>query len=166
MCTPHRLFSLVLATALMGCGGGLTLPQDASPPEASPTTLQAVSGGGQQGIVGSRLDEPLVVKLTDASSQPMAGVSIVFQFTNDVPGADVDPEAVTDSLGRASAQVRLGTSTGSHQVEARVATATALSATFVLTALERDRGKKDKGGKGGGDDDDHDDDDDDDDDDD
>jgi len=152
MGTPRRLFSLALATALTGCGGGsLTLPDD-----SSPAALRVVSGDGQQGTVGSRLDNPLVVKLTDASSRPIAGVPVVFQFTNDVPDAEIDPgEAATDSEGRASAQVRLGTSTGPLQVEARVASAAELSATFVVTALERERGKKDNGGRGsrhGGDD--------------
>jgi hypothetical protein len=146
MCTPRRLSSLVLATALTGCGGGsLTLPDD-----SSPAALRVVSGDGQQGTVGSRLDNPLVVKLTDASSRPIAGVAVVFQFTSDAPGAEVDPaQATTDGDGRASAEVRLGTSTGSLRVEARVASAGGLNATFVVTALER---KKDKGGHGGGND--------------
>lgn len=145
MCTPYRLVSLILGTTLTGCGGGsLTLPDD-----GSPAALQVISGDGQQGTVGSRLDNPLVVRLTDASSRPIAGVPVVFQVTNDVPGAEVDPEAVTDSEGLASAQVRLGTSSGPLQVEARVASAAELSATFVVTALERERGKKDNGGRGG-----------------
>ena len=139
MYTPHRLFSLVLATALTGCGGGsLTLPDD-----GSPAALRAVSGDGQQGTVGSKLDDPLVVKLTDASSQPIEGVPVVFQFTSEVPDAEVVPEATTDSDGLASAEVRLGTSTGSHQVEARVSAPAELSTTFVVTAVEREHGKKD-----------------------
>lgn len=148
MCTP-RVFSFGLATALMGCGGGLSLPSD-----SSPTALRVESGDGQQGTVGSRLDNPLVVKLTDASSQPIAGVPVTFQFTTDVPGAEVDPEVATDSSGLASAEVRLGSSTGSHQVEARLATAAQVRTTFIVTAVERDRGKKDKGGGHGDDDDD------------
>jgi len=147
MFIPYRLVSLILG-ALTGCGGGnLMLPDD-----DSPAALRAVSGDGQEAPVGRRLENPLVVKLTDASSRPIAGVPVVFQFKIDVPDAEVDPaEAGTDSAGLASAEVRLGTSTGPHQVEARVAAAAGLSATFVVTALERDRGKKDKGGSGDGD---------------
>lgn len=144
MLIPYRLFSLALGAALTGCGSSLTFPED-----GSPAALLAVSGDGQQGTVGRRLDRPLVVKLTDASSRPIAGVSVAFQFTSDVPKAEVDPVAETDSDGLASAEVRLGTSTGSHQVEARVATGAALKATFFLTAVAR-------GGRGGGDDDDDD----------
>jgi hypothetical protein len=140
------VFWLVLATALTGCGGGLMLPDD-----SARAALRAVSGDGQEGTVGSKLDSPLVVKLTNADSQPIAGVPVVFQFKSDVPDAEVDPtEDETDDDGLASAEVRLGTSTGSHEVEARVASPAALSATFVVTAVERDRG----GGGGGGDDDD------------
>lgn len=147
MCIRYRLSSLVLATALVGCSGNLTLPDD-----GSPAALTAVGGNGQEAPAGSRLDEPLVVKLTDASSRPIAGVPVVFEFKTDVPDAQIDPEVETDSLGLASAEVRLGTSTGPHEVEARVATAAQLSAIFVVTAT--DRGKGGKRGKGGGDDDD------------
>jgi hypothetical protein len=155
MCTPHLLFSLVLATVFTACaGGGLTLPDD-----SSPAALRAVSGDGQQGTVGSMLDEPLVVRLTDASARPIAGVPIVFEFTSDVPAAQVDPEqGETNSEGVASAEVRLGSETGSHQVEARVVSGAELSATFVVTAVEREPGKKNKDGEGGhGEDDDDDD---------
>jgi hypothetical protein len=118
-----------------------------------------VSGDGQQGTVGSKLENPLVVKLTDASSRPIAGVPIVFEFTSDVPAAQVDPEqGETNSEGVASAEVRLGSETGSHQVEARVVSGAELSATFVVTAVEREPGKKNKDGEGGhGEDDDDDD---------
>jgi hypothetical protein len=148
MCIPYRLVSLGLGVALTGCGGSLTLPDD-----GSPAALRVVSGDGQEAPVGRRLEDPLVVKLTGANSQPISGVPVVFQFKGDVPDAEVDPaETETDSAGRASAEVRVGTSTGSHEVEARVASSTALSATFVVTALERNRGKDD-GGSGDDDDD-------------
>ena len=148
MSIPYRVVSLILGAALTGCGGGLILPDD-----GSPAALRVESGDGQQAPVGSRLADPLVVKLTDASSQPISGVPVVFQFKTEVPDAEIDPaEAETDSAGRASAEVRLGTSTGPHEVEARVSSSAALSATFVVTALERDR-RKGEGGSGDGDDD-------------
>jgi len=139
---PYRLVSLVLGAVLTGCGDGLILPDD-----GSPAALRVESGDGQQAPVGSRLEDPLVVKLTNASSQPIARVPVVFQFKTDVPDAEIDPaEVATDSAGRASAEVRLGTITGPHEVEARVASVAQLSATFVVTAIARG-----KGGKGGGD---------------
>jgi len=135
---PYRLAPLVLGAVLTGCGGSLTLP-DA---DGSPAALRAVSGDGQQAPVGSRLQDSLVVKLTDASSQPIAGVPV--QFQSDVPDAKVDPaEVPTDSAGLAATEVRLGTSTGPHQIEARVASAAQLKAIFVVTAIRK------KGGRGG-----------------
>ena len=167
MCTPsaRRLVRVVIAAVLTGCGGeDLTLPGN-----GGPAALTAVSGQGQEGTVGSRLDEPLIARVTGSDSRPLAGILVEFGFQNDVPGAQVDPaEAVTDAEGRATAQVRLGESIGSQTVEAQVAEAAApsLRATFALTAVAEDQGKKDKGKKdkgngGGGQGDDDDDDDDD-----
>lgn len=158
MCTPRSwLFCLVVAAAIIGCGGdNLTLPGD-----GGPAALTAISGYDQAGTVGSRLDEPLVARVTDSDSRPLAGVAVVFRFQNDVPGAELDPaEVTTDAGGLASAEVRLGDDTGSQTVEAQVAQASSsnLRATFDLTAVaEEEKGKKGKGGDGGEDDEDHDD---------
>lgn len=149
MCIAHRLISLLLASTLAACGGDLTLPN-----ANTPAALRAFSGDGQVGTVRSKLDDPLVVKLTDASSNPVPGVPIVFQFTSEVPEAEVTPsQATTDTNGLALAEVRLGTSAGTLRVQARLATPASLNATFTLTALERDK-EKDKRGKGNDDDDD------------
>jgi len=142
---PHRLIPVLLGSALIACGGDLTLPDD-----TSPAALQVVSGNGQEGTVGSKLRAPLVVRLTDASARPLQGLPVIFQFTGDVPDAELSPEeARTDSSGYASAEVRLGSNTGDLQVQARLATSEALNATFLLTATEKGK-KKDKPGKGGG----------------
>jgi hypothetical protein len=146
----RRLFLLVLAAVLTGCSGGLTFPEGGSPPDDSPAALLAFSGNGQQGTVGKKLKQPLVVKLTGASSNPIAGAPVLFQVKNAVPGAEVDPEeAETNSQGLAYAEVRLGDNTGSLEVEARVPTIPDLKTTFVVTAIE-------KGGGHGHDDDDDD----------
>lgn len=141
----YRTIALLLGAA--GCGGSLTLPSD------GPTaTLTVVSGNGQEGTVGSRLDEPLVVRLTDSRSQPIEGMPVVFRFESGTSEAEIyHPEAQTDSDGMARAEVRLGTDAGSHIVEAAAAD---LSAIFDLNAVARE---KSKGGKGGGGDDEEDD---------
>lgn len=137
MCTPlsWRLVCIVFAAALNGCGGeGLTLPGG----DGAPAALTAVSGYDQEGTVGSRLSRPLVVRVTDSGSRPIAGVAIEFGFQSDIPGAEIDPtEALTNADGRASAQVWLGENTGPQTVLAQVAQASAstLRATFVLTAV-------------------------------
>jgi hypothetical protein len=145
MCTPLsvRLISIVVAALLIGCGGDLTLPAD-----GSPAALTTFAGNGQEGTVGSRLDAPLVVRVTDSDSRPVADVAVVFRF--DVPGAEINPsQATTDTLGLASAQARLGDDAGPQTVEAQVAPASAsnLRATFDLTAVPDEKGKG-KHGKG------------------
>ncbi|HEU5305082.1 MAG TPA: hypothetical protein VFU40_10600 [Gemmatimonadales bacterium] len=116
-----------------------------------PARLEAFSGDGQEGTVGSRLDDPLVVRLTDGGATPVAGTAVEFRFQDPLTDAKLDPaNAETDPEGLAEAKVRLGTSTGPLTVEARVVSATQLSTTFGLTALAREKGK-DKG-KGNNDD--------------
>jgi hypothetical protein len=169
MCTPlsKRFVCIVVAATLTGCGGdGLTLPGDGAPippipppVDGAPAALAVHAGDDQEGTAGKRLDDPLVVQVTDAGSRPVAGVTIVFRFQNDIPGAEVDPsEAETNDEGLASAEVRLGETAGAQPVEAQVASASSLRATFELTAVAKEKGGK--GGKPHDDDDDDDDDDD------
>ena len=154
----QRIIPFLIGAAAVSCSGGLTLPAD-----GGGLALQVVSGDGQEGTVGSRLD-PLVVRVVDARAEPVAGVAVVFQFESAAPDAEVSPEAETSDEGLASAEVRLGTSAGTHIVEARVADASsgALRATFDLNALAREEDDKDKrkDGRGGDDDDDDEEDDD------
>jgi hypothetical protein len=142
MCTSFspRLFSLLVGAALTGCGSDLTIPVD-----GSPARLEAVSGGGQEGTVGSRLSDPLVVRLSDASNHPVSNVAVEFRFQGAPTDAVVDPTTrTTDTAGVASAEVRLGTTTGPLTVEAQVVESMTLRTTFDLNALARG-----KGGKGG-----------------
>jgi hypothetical protein len=139
----YRLLGPGLALAVLACAGGdLNLPNDSAPAE-----LTAVSGDGQEGTVGSRLPQPLVVRVTDAASRPVADVPLVFRFQDPVPDAEIDPASVaTDATGQASVRVRLGTVTGPQTIEATMAEAAAAGAraTFEVTALK-------KHGHGGGD---------------
>lgn len=132
--SPFQLVSLVLTTTLAACGGGeLTLPAD-----GSPASLRAVSGSGQQAKVGTRLPDPLVVRLTDGAARPVPGVAVNFRFQSDVPGAQFEPATVTtNDTGFAFVQVRLGTTPGDQTIEAAVGASpsSALLTTFGVTAL-------------------------------
>jgi hypothetical protein len=143
----HWLTHVIIGSAVASCNSDLNLPTDEAPAPGGPAALSAVSGDGQEGKVRSRLDEPLVVRVTDVNSQPLAGVPVNFRFTNQVSEAEVDPaDATTNSDGLAAAEVRLGADAGTHTVEARVAQALPspeLSATFDLTATApNDRGRE------------------------
>ena len=142
---PYRIFLFLVGAA--ACSGDLTLPGD-----GSTAILTVVSGNRQEGTVGDKLDQPLVVRLTDSRSQPVVGIPVLFSFESGTPEARIySPQAETDSNGEAQAEVRLGTDAGTHIVEAAAAE---LRATFDLNALEREKGK---GGKGRGEDSDDDD---------
>jgi hypothetical protein len=146
MCAYYstRVFCAALISWVMACGGDLTLP-------AGTPALRAFSGNGQEGPVGTELPEPLVVKLTDGASNPVAGVALEFRFQDQVPDARVEPSTrETDDSGFASVRVRLGNTVGPQTVEASVADGTAsdLRTIFGLTALEDD-GDGDGGGGGG-----------------
>jgi hypothetical protein len=158
--SPFQLLSLIVTTTLAGCGGGdLTLPAD-----GSPATLRAMSGGGQQGAVGTRLPDPLVVRLTDVAGRRVPGVTVEFRFQSDVPGAQFEPATTvtTNDTGFASVEVRLGTTPGDQTIEAAVggSPSSGLLATFGVKAVapqdggDRNPGKGKKGGGKGKDDDD------------
>jgi hypothetical protein len=131
----------------MACSSDLTLPG------GSPS-LRAFSGDGQVGPVGTELPEPLVVRVTDGASNPVAGVALEFRFQGEVPDARVEPSTKreTNDSGFASVRVRLGNIVGPQTVEASVADETAndLRTVFGLTALEGDGDGDGDGGGGGG----------------
>jgi hypothetical protein len=141
------------------------------PGDAGPARVNAVSGSGQEGTVGTELPRPLVVQVTDASDRPVRNAFV--DFLTEVPGAELNPsEGTTDSSGRAEVRVQLGTVEGIQVVEARLAQDAGLRALFSVTAVADDPpddgrgkggGKGSGGGRGGGHDDDDDDEDDDDD---
>jgi hypothetical protein len=135
-----RLYSMLLSAVLTGCGSDLSLPED-----NSPARLEVVAGNGQEATVGSRLSNPLIVRLSDAANRPVSDMAVTFAFEGITDAELESASGLTDELGQASAEVRLGTETGPLEVAARVVQAPALKATFRVTALERDNGKKDRG---------------------
>ena len=148
---------------LLGCSGGdLTLPGSDSEPDA----LRIVAGDDQRAPTGTLLERPLVVEVLDAASAPVAGSIVEFSFVGELPGAGLDPAAVTTGAdGRAAAVVRLGVVSGEQLIVARVSGTTSpdLAARFTAVAVgggDRDGDGDGKGKKGDGDGDDDDDDDD------
>jgi hypothetical protein len=147
--SPPQLLCLILTTTLTACGGSdLTLPAD-----GSPANLQAMSGTGQQGTIGTQLPGPLVVRLTDRAARPVPGISVDFRFQGDVAGAQFEPDTVaTNDTGFASVRVRLGTTAGPQTIEAVVGgdPSSSLLATFGVTALAPQGGGDRPGNPGRG----------------
>ena len=95
-------------------------------------TLVSVSGSGQSGIVGQPLSSPFVVKVTDASGNPVAGIGVT--FTMAAGGGTVNPTATsTNSQGLASTTLTLGSLAGANAVVATSGTLAGSPITFTAT---------------------------------
>ena len=117
MTLPSRRFArfilIALVAGISGCGGGLTLPSD-----ATPSKIEMVTGDAQAGIVGSVLPLPLVVKVTDKLGRDVVDQNVT--FTVESGGGQVSPASVTTgSDGRASTSWTLGPDAGAQQVQAQ-----------------------------------------------
>jgi len=73
--------------------------------------LQVISGDVQTAPAGSLLPRPLGVAVRDAAGQPVRGAVVVFRVTKGAASgaAVLDSLAVTNDLGEAMADLRLGT---------------------------------------------------------
>jgi adhesin/invasin len=127
-----RLFAFGLAsTALFSCGGDdLVLPGEGEPAE-----ITIVQGNGLSGRVGEALAKPLIVEVLDIADRPVAGATVVI----DLSGAVAEPDTLsTDALGRASAEITLGSQVGEAAGAARViapASPATVEADFTVMAL-------------------------------
>ena len=78
------------------------------------------SGDRQQGLVGQRLPEPLVVQALDEAGRPVPGALV--SFTPEAGSGSADPDSVrSDSAGLARAEWRLGPAPGEQKLAVSVA---------------------------------------------
>ena len=120
---PRRLPLLVLVTGLLlavaslRCGHG----DLEAPPEVDPAAITVVSGQDQSGVVGDILPDSLVVQVSDAEGNPVAGHAVAMVVVTGGPGASVAPDRVTTDVGgRAAASGVLMRAAGPWTAEARV----------------------------------------------
>lgn len=93
-----------------------TIVNDDLPP---PARLAIISGNGQRGRLGQQLPQPLVVEVTSANGQPVAGVAVQWRVTRGT--AQLSPAAsTTNAQGRASTTVTIE-SVGAIEIEASAA---------------------------------------------
>ena len=84
-----------------------------------PTSPLKISGDGQQGTLGAKLDQPFVVEVQDGTSDPFEGVPVT--FTVIAGGGSIQPETVlTDKNGRATSTLTLGSDATTNTVQASV----------------------------------------------
>jgi hypothetical protein len=107
-------------------------------------TLRIFSGNGQTGVIRTPLAAPLVTQLVNGAGQPVAGVQVVFQVTNQdgtllpvggTGGGSAGVVVNTDAQGLASANFTLGSRVGAGNNVITVSTAgLATTAVFVASA--------------------------------
>ena len=123
-----RLWTIatLVAAGSLRCGG------DSVPP-TTPTTIEMVSGNGQNGVVGQPLPSPLVVLVTDDNGNPVPDVQVTWA----AQGGGSVSSAVTQSgsNGQASVTRILGTELGPQGTTA-TASLDGSPITFTSTAVE------------------------------
>lgn len=126
---PGRTLTVLLlaavAAAIAGCDG------DSTGPDLTPAAVVVVSGDAQEGTVGAALAEDLVVRVTNAAGDALAGVGVTWSVVSG--GGQLVPTAgTTDAAGETRAGWTLGDAVGQQQASAAVGTLA--SATFTATA--------------------------------
>ena len=115
-------------------GGAIACEDPASPPEASYTI--AIHGGSeQQGPVGSTLNDPLQVTVTNVENEPVQGVVVRFRVLSG-GGSLTDSIGVTGPGGIAITFARVGGAVGPQLYEAAIRRVPAKKVTFEAMASE------------------------------
>ena len=119
---------VAISLSLVGCEVSPTAPPPPGPlPPGLGRQISLVSGNGQRGPVGEPLAEQLVVRVTDNSGTPLAGMIVFWRPTaGEIPGPPVSRDGqpgpgtalTTDAEGLSSATWILGSRPGRHVVEA------------------------------------------------
>jgi hypothetical protein len=123
--------SAAVCALCAACGGdNLALPD-----LTEPARLEAVSGTGQAGSVGTLLADPLVVRVLDSQDRPVPDVKVTFVPGSGAAGSTVQPDTVeSDGDGRAAVRWALGTNPGGQTLLARVVGNSTVSASFTAMA--------------------------------
>jgi Big-like domain-containing protein len=132
LAATFRTAGLRTLTATLTATPSATATADTLVGAGPPTTLEAVSGGGQTGTVGQVLAAPLVIQARDAFGNPAPGATVT--WTVPVGGVATLDGLTTGPDGRQSAQARLGEVAGLQAFQATLPGVPASAVTFVATA--------------------------------
>jgi adhesin/invasin len=107
------------------------------PEDAPPVAVEVLRGDGQSAPPGEELPQPIVVKVTDADSNPLPDVRVAFELGAGAEGGETTPDtALTDQAGEASTRWVLGDGLGEQEVHAEVVGAGLDIVSFTATAVE------------------------------
>ncbi len=97
-----------------------------------PSTLVALSGGGQSGVAGTALASPFVARLTDGFGAPASGVNVTWSVT--AGGGSLNgTTGTTDVDGRVQATLTLGSTAGTNTVRVTRGGVSGSPVTFTAT---------------------------------
>ncbi len=121
----------VQATIAGSSTTGVTFTATARPRAAA--RVEYVSGSDQSGVVGTRVPQPLVVRVLDDLGNAVAGASVAWAITG---GGELSAAATTsDAQGLAQVTATNPTTSGTYFVVARPAASTGTSVQFQMLAL-------------------------------
>ncbi len=103
--------------------------------QQAPSMVSVASGGGQEGLPGQVLADPVVVRVDDAGGSPVEGVAVAFAAAEGHGSADPSM-ATTDSEGRAGTAWTLGPASGVQSLTATAADGVAAEINAVAGEVE------------------------------
>jgi hypothetical protein len=107
------------------------------PEDTQSIAVKVVSGNGQSAPPGEELPQPIVIKVTDADSNPLPDVRMAFVLGAGAEGGATTPDTtLTDEAGEASTRWVLGDGLGEQEVHAEVVGAGLDGVSFTATAVE------------------------------
>ena len=107
--------ALALGAVVSSCGGA-----DPISPSGTPASVALSSGDGQNGTVGTSLNEDFVVQVNDAAGTPVSNVVVTWAVT--AGGGSIAPTSgLTNSSGLSQARLTLGPAEGTNTATATVA---------------------------------------------
>ncbi|HKH83176.1 MAG TPA: Ig-like domain-containing protein [Gemmatimonadales bacterium] len=145
---PLRLFRRVIVplsvSVLVGCNGGdLVIPPD------EPADIEVVNGNGQVGTAGLPLEQPVMVRLVDATGKGVPNHPVSWVVSGG--GGRATPEtSMTDEEGLASVTWILGPTAGPNTLDAVVSDVGRKTISAMAAGGDDDGGGTGGGGTGGG----------------
>ncbi|HEU5049296.1 MAG TPA: Ig-like domain-containing protein, partial [Gemmatimonadales bacterium] len=124
-----------------GAPSNLAIVLTATASASAAAAIEAVSGDAQTATAGSTLDDSLIVRVTDAADNPVAGVNVAWSVTGG--GTVSEATTTTGADGRTGVRRTLGTTAGAQTTIATVAGLTGSPVTFTATATVGSAGKLD-----------------------
>ena len=110
----------------------LSVAINATAAASAATAIDAISGGGQSATAGSTLPDSLIVRVTDAAQNPVAGTAVTWTVTGG--GSVSEASTVTGADGRTGVRRTLGTTAGPQTTVATVNGLTGSPVVFPATA--------------------------------